>query len=265
MTMPSEAPPADLRERLDRIDRKLDRLLERQDMVEDLVVEFTPIVRDMMKVGGERLAEWERAGWFERGARLADLLTLADDAADVVEHAGDLKPVGMVGMMRATGDGDVQHGMAVAIEILRHLGRARLHATRIPGPAGSAPEAIARPVVRERAPEACHVEPPKADPQRVEWEGHTFDGQGFLVDPATWNEDLCQKMAAALGVTLTDDHWTVIRWVRADFAASGASPNVRRTAAGCGLGTKRLYELFPKTPGKTAALLAGVPKPVGCV
>jgi tRNA 2-thiouridine synthesizing protein E len=57
----------------------------------------------------------------------------------------------------------------------------------------------------------------------------------------------------------------VLRWIRQDFLATGASPNVRRVAGGSGVGTRRMYELFPRTPGKTAAMLAGVPKPIGCV
>jgi tRNA 2-thiouridine synthesizing protein E len=99
----------------------------------------------------------------------------------------------------------------------------------------------------------------------VTWEGRQFDAAGFLLDPGTWDEALAVKMAAALSLTLTDDHWTVLRWIRQDFLATGASPNVRRVAGGSGVGTRRMYELFPRTPGKTAAMLAGVPKPIGCV
>ena len=248
-----ESPPDDVREQLAAITARLDVLIERQEQIDDLIAEMTPIVRDMVRVGGEKLAAFERAGHFER---LGELFAVAEEAADVLHESDAIKPVGMVGMVRATGDGEVQHGMAIALEILRHLGRARIHATSVPGPA-----AVAEP------PTSTHPPTPRAVPadERVEWEGHTFDGQGFLVDPATWNEELCGKMAGALGVTLTDEHWAVIRWVRSDYLTHGASPNVRRTAAGSGAGTHRLYELFPKTPGKTAALLAGVPKPVGCV
>jgi tRNA 2-thiouridine synthesizing protein E len=99
----------------------------------------------------------------------------------------------------------------------------------------------------------------------VTWEGRSFDAAGFLLDPGTWDEALAVKMASALGLTLSDDHWTVLRWIRQDFLATGASPNVRRVAGGSGVGTRRMYELFPRTPGKTAAMLAGVPKPIGCV
>ena len=44
-----------------------------------------------------------------------------------------------------------------------------------------------------------------------------------------------------------------------------ADANVRRAASGSGVGTRRMYELFPKTPGKSAAMIAGIPKPAGCV
>ena len=48
--------------------------------------------------------------------------------------------------------------------------------------------------------------------------------------------DLAQKIAAGLSIELGDDHWTVIEWVRADYFETGASPNVRRTAKGSGVG-----------------------------
>ena len=51
----------------------------------------------------------------------------------------------------------------------------------------------------------------------------------------------------------------------ADYADTHASPNVRRFAKGSGVGTGAVYKLFPGTPGKKVAMIAGVPKPVGCV
>ena len=73
------------------------------------------------------------------------------------------------------------------------------------------------------------------------------------------------RQMAKVFVALGDEHWTVTQWARSDFAETGASPNVRRSGCGSGVGTQAMYRLFPPTPGKTCAMIAGVPKPVGCV
>ena len=95
--------------------------------------------------------------------------------------------------------------------------------------------------------------------------GKRFTPEGFLVDANDWDRDLAGAMANALGLELGDEHWTVILWAREAYLSGGSSPNVRRVASGSGIGTKRIYELFPNSPGKTTARLAGIPKPAGCV
>lgn len=263
---------------LEALEAKIDYLVARHEMLEDLIREFTPVAREVVRVGQGKLGAWEDQGLFELLAALGDravplartlvnltepdVLAVANEAGQVIHHAADVRPVGMFGAVRATSDPEVQHGLAVALEVLRHLGRARAEHVSLPptspGPTPApAPARVVAPA--ELAPKVLTAR------AQVTWEGVAFWDDGFLVDPATWSEDLATKMAAGLGLELTDEHWTVLRWIRADHAASGASPNVRRTATGSGVGTKRMYELFPRTPGKTAAMLAGVPKPVGCV
>jgi TusE/DsrC/DsvC family sulfur relay protein len=254
---------------LESLNARLDYLVARHEMLEDLIREMTPVVREAMKVGTERLAAWEERGVFTLLAELADrvvplletvrnltepdVLAVANEAGEVIHHAVDYRPVGMMGAMRATRDKDIQHGMALALEVLRHLGRER-NPSNLPVPT--------------HAPAVSHAPAPAApdDPsQRVVWEGVTFTAEGFLAEPNEWSEALAEKMAGAVGIALTEDHWTVLRWIRQDWSTTGASPNVRRTSVGSGIGTQALYQLFPRTPGKTAAMLAGVPKPVGCV
>lgn len=299
----------DLIARLDAIDRKLDYVVERQRFVEDLMVEMTPVAREAVNAMAVRMADWEKRGWFAMGNELValfdklaqaygpddiqqlsehvvqivdtirnvtqpDVLDLANDATDVIHNAGTLEPVGMFKAVKATSEDDVQRGLAVALEILRHLGRAQGGATgerRAPPARATAPAAPARTEAEvpaapapPKAPTLAPVPPPAA-PETVVWEGATFTSEGFLVDPAQWTPELAAKMAAGLGITLTDAHWVVLNWARQDYAAGGASPNVRRIATGSGVGTRKMYELFPNTPGKTAAMIAGLPKPVGCV
>ena len=40
------------------------------------------------------------------------------------------------------------------------------------------------------------------------------DAEGFLIDPADWDEAVAEAIAAREGVELTDEHWAVIRFMR---------------------------------------------------
>jgi TusE/DsrC/DsvC family sulfur relay protein len=91
------------------------------------------------------------------------------------------------------------------------------------------------------------------------------DDEGFLTDPAEWTEELAPELAQVIGIELTDDHWQVIRFLRDDFVEQGETATLRRITTLAGVPTKRLFELFPKKPGKKMAYVAGLPKPKGCI
>jgi tRNA 2-thiouridine synthesizing protein E len=92
------------------------------------------------------------------------------------------------------------------------------------------------------------------------------DAEGFMTDPAEWAEELAPALAKQIGIDeLTPDHWAVIRFLREDFATQGDTPTLRRISTVAGVPTKRLFELFPKKPGKKMAFVAGLPKPQGCI
>ena len=93
-----------------------------------------------------------------------------------------------------------------------------------------------------------------------------LNDEGFFVDPSQWTEEIVPELAAKEGITeLTPAHWQVIRLMRSEFATKGAAPPVRALSKTSGVSIKELYELFPKGPAKTAARIAGVPKPHGCI
>jgi dissimilatory sulfite reductase related protein len=92
------------------------------------------------------------------------------------------------------------------------------------------------------------------------------DGEGYLSDPQEWTEEIAAAIAEAEGIaTLTDRHWAVINYCRADFAKTGTAPSLRRITKESGVSTKELYELFPGGPGKKVARIAGLGKPKGCI
>jgi len=90
--------------------------------------------------------------------------------------------------------------------------------------------------------------------------------EGFLTDSSQWTPDVGEAIASQVGVeSLTAEHWKVITFCREDAAKEGQAPGLRRISKLSGVGTKDLYKLFPKGPGKLAARIAGLPKPTACV
>ena len=93
----------------------------------------------------------------------------------------------------------------------------------------------------------------------------TVDANGFLTDPGQWSREVAAALAEEVGITLTDRHWIVLDFVRADAEAEGEPPGVRRITKLTDVSMKEMYKLFPKGPGILASKLAGYGKPQGCV
>ncbi|MEZ5374737.1 MAG: TusE/DsrC/DsvC family sulfur relay protein [Microthrixaceae bacterium] len=89
---------------------------------------------------------------------------------------------------------------------------------------------------------------------------------GFFVDADQWTEDMAPVLAAESDIgELTDRHWEVLRFMRSEYFEKGTGPTVRMLGKTSGVSVKELYQLFPKGPAKTAARIAGIPKPRGCI
>jgi len=88
---------------------------------------------------------------------------------------------------------------------------------------------------------------------------------GFLVNPDDWNGDIAALLARSEGITLTDEHWNVINFMRQEFKDNGKVPTIRRLKKAGGIPIKDVYRLFPDGPAKKAAKIAGLSKPEGCV
>ena len=93
------------------------------------------------------------------------------------------------------------------------------------------------------------------------------DAHGYLVDLHTWNEEIAQEFAQEEGVTLTDESFKLIAFLREEYINNNANqPNERNMVKGLKgdwdgkLTTKELYTLFPKGPAKQAGKIAGLPE-----
>lgn len=93
-----------------------------------------------------------------------------------------------------------------------------------------------------------------------------LDAEGFLTDPAQWNEDIAREIAHENDIPeLTDRHWLVVRFMRSRYLETGTAPSIRALGKESGVPIKELYELFSKGPAKLAAKVGGIPKPRGCI
>ena len=290
---------------LDKLSEQVAWLVARQERQDELWAELMPVGRHVMTSLAGRLDAAEKKGYLAFGRELltvgervldhysADdvrrlgeaivpildavraltqpsMMTVATDTAGAVEP-GQAKSVSMFGAMRATRDDDVRRGLGIVLEMLRRLGRdareprnggdRKERLARVLGPrrrpARAAPAAAvtAAPVVAAPAPAAAPVV----------IGGVPFTGDGYLADATLWTREIAESLAQAAGLTLSEQHWRVLDAARADYAQTKSSPNIRRLTQIQPLGTKDLYALFPKAPGRTIAKLAGLPKPTGCL
>lgn len=301
--------------RLDRLSISMERLVEAESARQELIDEMWPIVRLAGIAAVGQLDQAEQKGWLGtagaamgvlqrllQGTSASELDELADsilaikdgvraltrpevmaifeEVGETLQDSDHLQPVGPGSLIRASGDVEVQRGLAVVLELLRHAGKATREVSRRkserarggPRPVRPAPTAFTAPAVHAPARNVVQAPRGPGDPelpgpniQKVLPEA-VFTPEGFLKDPTTWTEDLGAAIAADLGLgALSNRHWEAIRAARASWTESGAAPNVRRLSVRGGIPVKDLYQLFPKAPGKTVARLAGIPKPAGCI
>jgi tRNA 2-thiouridine synthesizing protein E len=299
---PRNADLAALEQRVRELTVQVAALVERQRARDELFEEMRPVMKAVMATATDELQRIEDKGYFtflREGARVVDrivesygeddvrqlgdnivrimdtvraltqpqVLAVAREASEAIDEADKLEPTGLFGMVRATRDADVQLGMAVFLDILRHVGRGVKEmssagtAERKPLPARAA---AALPAPQARPPRPAPKQP--AAPPPVVIDGVAFDAGGYMIDASQWSPELAVALAASLGISeLGERHWQALNAARQDFLERSQSPNVRRLSAVSGLAVKELYALFPKAPGMTVARIAGCPKPVGCI
>lgn len=91
------------------------------------------------------------------------------------------------------------------------------------------------------------------------------DEEGFLTEPAEWDEALAGSLAGLVDIELTERHWTILHFLREDHARTGETPTLRRVGTSLQIPVKELFQLFPVKPAKKMSYVAGLPKPRGCV
>lgn len=94
------------------------------------------------------------------------------------------------------------------------------------------------------------------------------DSEGYLVDPADWDENVASVFAQQEKLELGDEHWRIIRFMRKYYDEHQIAADARFVkkllADELGYGKNagsRLFELFPYGYVKQACKIAGMKRP----
>ena len=88
--------------------------------------------------------------------------------------------------------------------------------------------------------------------------------EGYLTDFAQWTPEIATEFAAEEGITLTEEHWKVLKYLQEAHRKSEAI-SIRSLGKRGPVSIKEFYALFPDGPLKKASRIAGIPKPASCV
>ncbi|MDF1761958.1 MAG: TusE/DsrC/DsvC family sulfur relay protein [Oleibacter sp.] len=98
------------------------------------------------------------------------------------------------------------------------------------------------------------------------------DKDGFLVNLDDWSPTVAEQLADAEGIVLTPNHWQIIEAVQAFYREFDLSPAMRplsryiKTHVGAEQASSiYLMQLFPGSPAKRIAKIAGLPRPENCL
>lgn len=99
-----------------------------------------------------------------------------------------------------------------------------------------------------------------------------FDADGYLANPKDWTPELAECIASEEAIKLTSEHWQLIPLVQSYFARFEHAPHMRplvnwvKQHLGPEFGNSvYLHQLFPISPAKQLARIAGLPKPAKCL
>ena len=94
------------------------------------------------------------------------------------------------------------------------------------------------------------------------------DDEGYVVDPADWNEQVAEALARQERIVLSEEHWAVIRFMREYYEQHHIAPDARHVMKhlaefkGAGkAGRNDLFVLFPYGYVKQACKIAGMRRP----
>ena len=90
-------------------------------------------------------------------------------------------------------------------------------------------------------------------------------GNGYLVDPSIWSEDIMLEMAKEDDYELTESKIDQIKAAREYYEDNSSVPPIRTFAKVVGIDKKTLFKEWLTGPMKPITKYGGLPQPTGCV
>ena len=99
-----------------------------------------------------------------------------------------------------------------------------------------------------------------------------LDQDGYLSNLNDWNELVAEALAEQENISLSAEHWEIIRLLQEFYKEFELSPAMRALVKYTEkkLGSEKgrsiyLLQLFPPSPAKIASKIAGLPRPTNCL
>lgn len=95
------------------------------------------------------------------------------------------------------------------------------------------------------------------------------DNEGYIVDPETWNDTVAQQLAVEEGLTLDDNYWQILNFMRQYWDDHHVAPDVRHVIKYLTVernfekkrAKQHIFKLFPYGYVKQACKIAGMQRP----
>jgi len=104
----------------------------------------------------------------------------------------------------------------------------------------------------------------------LEVDGVTIEtnANGYLMELSDWSEKVAEAIAAKEGISLTQRHWDLIKYLRDEYINNNENqPNTRTIVKAMqqlwddrSVDAKTVYDLFPLDPSKQGGRVAGLPE-----
>jgi TusE/DsrC/DsvC family sulfur relay protein len=94
---------------------------------------------------------------------------------------------------------------------------------------------------------------------------YQIDGDGYLTSKDGWSHEWAEERAKQLEITLTEEHWKIIAYLKKYTHDYGVTPLLKMACAELGIPVSRMVEMFGERPLRNASRIAGLERPTGCV
>ena len=97
------------------------------------------------------------------------------------------------------------------------------------------------------------------------------DPEGYLLNLDQWDQQVAEAIAEQEGISLSENHWEIIHFIRDFYQTYDTTPAVRalvKRSKKIRFGKRQLQlpvQIILEGPAKQASKLAGLPKPARCL